>query len=142
MTLVKDVVDWARGLRLSGDENLDGETGVWLVLVGEEMVEELGWVCGESVLEGGRLVTFDDDEDKGEEWGAFLEAEEIAELGEEEFLREELEYGFEEGVWGDEDGGIWRLPHSPSTLEESRRSPSEAIKPSDTNQDLEKGMKL
>lgn len=52
------------------------------------------------------------------------------------FLTEEQDSGFGEDVCGDEDGGMWRPPHSPSTPEESRRSPSEEINPSDTNQDL------
>lgn len=67
MTLVKQVAELTRCFLLCGDENFDGETGVWVVLVGEEMVEELGWVCGVSALEGGGSVTLHEvEEDTGE----------------------------------------------------------------------------
>lgn len=57
-------------------------------------------------------------------------------LGGEEELKEEEESWCGEEARGDEDDGIWRLPQSPSTPEESNRSPSEEIKPSDSSQDL------
>lgn len=58
---------------------------------------------------------------------------------EEEQLEEESGFGEQEEVevWGEEDGGRGRLPHSPSPPEESSRSPSEEIRPSDSSQDLD-----
>lgn len=56
-------------------------------------------------------------------------------VGEQE-LKEEEESWCGEEARGDEDEGMCRLPQSPSTPEESNRSPSEEINPSDNNQDL------
>lgn len=94
MTLVKQEAEWSLLLRC-GDENFAGATDAWLVLVGEETVEEPVWVWG---VEGsGSLTRPEDDEDTGEGCGGFLEAAQTAEVDEERFGDE---------VCGDEDGGI------------------------------------
>lgn len=73
-----------------------------------------------------------------EEGEGFLEADEGDKFLKEVEQEEESGFGEQEEVevWGEEDGGRGRLPHSPSTPEESSRSPSEEIRPSDRSQDL------